>query len=132
MRVSNPSGGHTVPDPSLTILYVGNPTVSAAFYRDLVGYSPIEASPTFVLFAPPSGPRIGLWSRHTVEPAAADAGGELAFHVADAAAVRAIHDAWRARGLPILQSPTEMDFGFTFVARDPDGHRLRVFAPAVP
>jgi hypothetical protein len=22
-----------------------------------------------------------------------------------------------------------MDFGFTFVALDPDGHRLRVFAP---
>ena len=26
-------------------------------------------------------------------------------------------------------APTAMDFGFTFVALDPDGHRLRVFAP---
>jgi len=25
-----------------------------------------------------------------------------------------------------------MDFGFTFVALDPDGHRLRVFAPSAP
>jgi hypothetical protein len=25
-----------------------------------------------------------------------------------------------------------MDFGCTFVALDPDGHRLRVFAPSAP
>ena len=34
------------------------------------------------------------------------------------------------RGIEILQKPTRMDFGFTFVGLDPDGHRLRVFAPA--
>jgi hypothetical protein len=28
----------------------------------------------------------------------------------------------------MAQTPTEMDFGTTFVALDPDGHRLRVFA----
>ena len=28
------------------------------------------------------------------------------------------------------QAPTDLDFGRTFVALDPDGHRLRVFAPA--
>jgi len=30
--------------------------------------------------------------------------------------------------LPIAQPLTQMDFGYTFVALDPDGHRLRVFA----
>jgi predicted enzyme related to lactoylglutathione lyase len=30
----------------------------------------------------------------------------------------------------VAQPPTRMDFGFTFLALDPDGHRLRVFAPA--
>lgn len=34
------------------------------------------------------------------------------------------------RGLPMLQTPTTMDFGYTFTATDPDGHRLRVFSPA--
>jgi hypothetical protein len=29
-----------------------------------------------------------------------------------------------------VQPPTDMDFGRTFVALDPDGDRLRVFAPA--
>ena len=36
---------------------------------------------------------------------------------------------WKQRGLPILQEPVQMDFGHTFVAADPDGHRLRVFVP---
>ena len=48
------------------------------------------------------------------------------------AAVDATHADWKERGLPILQSPTEMDFGRTFVAGDPDGHRLRVFFPTGP
>jgi len=58
--------------------------------------------------------------------------GEIAFSVADRAAVDATHADWKERGLPILQSPTEMDFGRTFVAGDPDGHRLRVFFPVAP
>jgi len=33
-------------------------------------------------------------------------------------------------GLVIVQAPTEMDFGYTFVASDPDGYRLRVFSPS--
>ena len=45
--------------------------------------------------------------------------------------VDAQHVDWRKRGLPIAQAPTTMDFGRTFVALDPDGHRLRVFAPAM-
>ncbi len=31
------------------------------------------------------------------------------------------------RGLTIAQAPSDMDFGRTFVALDPDGHRLRVY-----
>jgi predicted enzyme related to lactoylglutathione lyase len=46
-----------------------------------------------------------------------------------AADVDAVHADWAARGLAIAQPPTELDFGRTFVALDPDGHRLRVFKP---
>ncbi len=71
---------------------------------------------------------LGLWSRHTVEPAAMASGGaaELAFMADDVDAVRAD---WLARGLPVIQPPTDMDFGRCFTAADPDGHRLRVFKP---
>ena len=119
-------------DPNFILLYVDNPTASAAFYSELLGHPPVEASPTFVMFALSSGVMLGLWSRHTVEPAAAARGGgsELAFTVANADAVHAMHKDWSQRGLTIAQKPTDMDFGHTFVALDPDGHRLRVFAPS--
>lgn len=113
------------------LLYVDSPAASARFYADLIGSAPLEESPTFAMFALPSGIMLGLWSRHTVEPAATAAAGgsEIAMTVAEAAAVDALHADWQARGLSILQAPTDLDFGRTFVALDPDGHRLRVFAP---
>jgi catechol 2,3-dioxygenase-like lactoylglutathione lyase family enzyme len=115
----------------LTILYVDNPKASAAFYTGLFAIEPLEASPTFAMFALPGGGKLGLWSRHTVEPAAkaAGGGGEIAFSVPDAARVDAVHAAWRGRGLAMAQEPVELDFGRTFVALDPDGHRIRVFCP---
>lgn len=116
--------------PNFLILYVDQPLRSAAFYADLLGSPAIETSPTFALFALESGLMLGLWSKHTVEPqATAPGGGELALTVESPAEVEATHAAWQAKGLPILQAPVAMDFGYTFVAQDPDGHRLRVFAP---
>ena len=118
--------------PKFLLLYVDNPTRSGEFYSRLLARPPVEASPTFHLFALDSGWMLGLWSKHTVEPGATAVGGsELAFSVADNNTVRNWHADWMKRGLPIVQAPTEMDFGFTFVATDPDGHRLRVFAPSV-
>lgn len=117
-----------MPKLSLMILYVADPTASAAFYAGLLGQEPAEASPGFAMFALSSGIGLGLWARHGVAPAATAAGGgtEIAFTAAD---VDAVHADWRGRGLIIAQPPTDMEFGRTFVALDPDGHRLRVFAP---
>jgi catechol 2,3-dioxygenase-like lactoylglutathione lyase family enzyme len=120
-----------VPDPTFIILYVESAAASAAFYRGLLGRPPIEASPAFAMFVLASGVKFGLWTRHTVEPAATGTGGgEIAIAVADADTLQALHADWARRGLPIAQPPTDMDFGRTFVALDPDGHRLRVFVPA--
>lgn len=116
---------------SFVLLYVGNPIASAEFYAGLLGRPPLETSPTFAMLPLSDGVMLGLWSKHTVAPAATAPGGcEVAFTVADADAVRATFADWQGRGLKIAQAPTEMDFGHTFVALDPDGHRLRVFAPA--
>ena len=119
-------------EPSFIILYVDSPPASVTFYADLLGKPPVESSPTFAMFALDSGIMLGLWSRHTVEPAATAPAGsaELAFTVADDAAVQARFADWKSRDLRIAQAPTDLDFGHTFVALDPDGHRLRVFAPA--
>lgn len=116
--------------PGLFILYVDSPHISAGFYADLLKIEPVEASPTFAMFRLESGVMLGLWSRHTVEPEVTALGtaGEVAFPVADRAMVDATCQAWTAGGLKIAQAPVDMDFGYTFVALDPDGHRLRVFA----
>lgn len=119
-------------DPNFIILYVDNPLASAKFYQDLLGIPPVEQAPTFVMFALPSGVMLGLWSRYTVQPAALAAGGgaELAFAVNDNATVDRLYQDWGGRGLRVAQAPVDLDFGRTFVALDPDGHRLRVFAAA--
>jgi catechol 2,3-dioxygenase-like lactoylglutathione lyase family enzyme len=121
-----------MPEFSFVILYVDNPPASAVFYADLLGRPAVETSATFAMFALESGIMLGLWSRHTVEPTPQVRGGgsEIAFTVADPEAVRRTYADWSRRGLAIAQEPAEMDFGHTFVALDPDGHRLRVFARA--
>ena len=120
-----------LPTPNFLLLYVDSPAASAAFYAGLMGRPPIETSPTFAMFALEGGLMLGLWSKHTVEPAPAAGGGgaELAFTVENAGAVDATHADWLERGVKILQKPVDLDFGRTFAALDPDGHRLRVFAP---
>jgi hypothetical protein len=120
-----------MPDFSFLLLYVESPPTSARFYADLLSSPVLEQSPTFAMLPLRDGVMLGLWSRATVEPKAASktGAGEVAFTVSDAAAVEATHADWSKRGLAIAQPPTRMDFGHTFVALDPDGHRLRVFAP---
>lgn len=118
--------------PSYTLLYVDSPEASVRFYSELLSERPVEASPTFALFVLDSGLKLGLWSRHTVQPPpSAEAGGaELGIRLADDAAVDAAHADWRERGVTILREPFRQDFGRSFVALDPDGHRLRVYALA--
>lgn len=120
-------------DPSYVLLYVDTPERSARFYAELLGRQPVEASPTFALFVLESGSKLGLWARDTVAPAAdpiRTARSELAFAVPDDDTLAQRHADWADKGLPIAQPPARMDFGYTFVALDPDGHRLRVFSPA--
>lgn len=112
------------------LLYVESPPKSEAFYAQILGRPSIESSPTFVMFAMPSGVMLGLWGRDGVKPAATPPGGsDFAFALEGSAAVDTLHDEWRAKGVKIIQAPVAMDFGYTFTALDPDGHRLRVFAP---
>ncbi len=112
------------------LLYVDSPATSANFYSRLLGKPPVELNPTFALFILDHGVKLGLWSRHTVEPAAqlTGGGGEVGFSLPDQAAVDALHAEWLERGAQIIQSPTHLDFGYTFVAQDLDGHRLRAFS----
>jgi predicted enzyme related to lactoylglutathione lyase len=120
-----------MPDFSFLLLHVDDHAASATFYSALLGIPIIEQKPDFSMLPLRDGVMLGLWARDTVEPQSTGQSGasEIAFTVADAAAVEAMHSDWHERGLAIIQAPTRMSFGTTFVALDPDGHRLRVFAP---
>ncbi|MFG1343685.1 VOC family protein [Xanthobacter autotrophicus DSM 431] len=117
-------------ETSTLLLYVSDPAASTRFYGRLLGRAPVEASPTFALFVLPSGLALGLWKKDGVTPAPIVPGGgcELGFKVKDAAAVDATHADWQGHGASIALPPTDLDFGRSFVALDPDGHRLRVYA----
>ena len=118
--------------PHFVLLYVDEPQKSADFYARLLDRQPLDSSPNFVMFQLSPGLNLGLWARRDVEPAprgAADAA-ELAMAVASNEEVEALCADQRRKGVTILQEPVTMDFGRTFLAADPDGHRLRVFCPA--
>ncbi|MBX8801880.1 drug:proton antiporter [Ochrobactrum sp. MR28] len=116
--------------PDNLMLYVTNPEASATFYAELFGIQPVEQSPTFVLFILQSGLKLSLWSKRTVQPAPAKSGGgcEFSMRVETQDAVYALYAKWRDLKADILMAPAQLDFGWSFVIADPDGHRLRVYA----
>ena len=118
--------------PHFVLLYVDEPQKSADFYARLLDRQPLDSSPNFVMFGLAPDLRLGLWARRDVEPAPLGAGdiGELAMVVGSNEEVEALCADQRRKGVTILQEPVTMDFGRTFLAADPDGHRLRVFCPA--
>jgi len=113
------------------LLPVRSPRESAKLYSRLLGENPVEDSETFVLYVLPNGIKIGLWLASDIEPKPAKPGGiEVAFSETSRDAVLETYKEWTALGLRVLQEPTAMPFGFTFVVEDPDGHRLRPFVLA--
>jgi catechol 2,3-dioxygenase-like lactoylglutathione lyase family enzyme len=115
---------------NFVLLHVADTAASSRFYETILQRSPIDTSPTFVLFEAGPALKLGLWRKDGVEPAATAAGGfELGIPVGSKAAVDATAADWAGHDVTILQAPVEMDFGRTFTAEDPDGHRVRVFCP---
>ncbi len=114
------------PKLGFVLLFVDSPSKSGEFYQRVLGCEPIEAHPTFQLFQLDDATQLGLWSRNTAEPSVAGTAGgaEICFAHED---VDAVYACWINWGIPIAQIPTDMDFGRTFVALDPDGHRIRVY-----
>ena len=119
-------------DFNLVVLYVNDAQASSTFYQTLLGVAVAQSSPKFVVLPLGNGVMLGLWQRDAVVPPSASEAGcnEISWAVANAEAVRATYDTWMTREVRIAQPPTAMPFGHTFVALDPDGHRLRVLAPA--
>ncbi|OMG71845.1 VOC family protein [Burkholderia ubonensis] len=117
--------------PNLVLLYVDDPARSAVFYERLFARAPVAAFPTYAAFAFDNGLHVGLWSTSARNFVSHGAGhrAELAFMVDGDAEVDRLYEAWKALDVRIEQAPMTAVFGRTFVALDPDGHRLRVCTP---
>ena len=118
-------------NPDYILLYVAAPQVSEQFYAGLLGLQAVESAETFVMFVLPSGLKLGLWQHADVQPRpAAPAGAaELCISRPAESEIHTLYAEWKARGIRLVQEPLRFDFGLNFLAIDPDGHRIRVFAP---
>lgn len=101
-------------------LSVTDPGASARFYAGLLGRRPVEAGPDHAIFMLAPGRTLSLWRGHGRS--------EVDFRMNAAAAVDELHMDWWDRGACIILPPMNMGCGHGFVARDPDGNRLRVYA----
>ena len=115
---------------NFVLLHVADPVASADFYSGLLGKPVIESSPGFAMLPLSEAVLLGLWLAGEADPSGIGKPGasEISFDVADVPALQKLHSDWVGKGLPILVQPVEMPFGHTFVAADPDGHRIRVVA----
>ena len=116
--------------PNSVILYVSDVEASTTFYSRILGHEPIKTYPGFSVFTLSDGTTLGLQAADEIEPAAEPyvGGTELSLSNVERADVDRLHAQWKALGIPMVLEPTVLEFGYTFVATDPDGHRLRVCA----
>jgi predicted enzyme related to lactoylglutathione lyase len=115
-------------EPNVIVLYVNDIARTSQFYQDLLGIKPEEASPTFHSFTLSNGMSLALKAKYSVMPPteAKSGNGELAFTLDSNQKVDELFAAWQAKKIDILMPPTQLPFGYTFVALDPNGDRLRV------
>jgi len=108
-------------------LFVQDIERAEAFYTRTLGFPKLDqlSAPGFIAIQPAGGSLIGLQDAATLPEGIGSAPGgvELNFEVEDADAV---YRAWRAKDVNIVIEPGDMPYGRTFLARDPDGHYLRV------
>ena len=116
--------------PNSVILYVSDVEASTAFYRRILDHEPIETYPGFSVFKLSDDMTLGLQAADEIEPVAEPyvGGAELSLSNVEHADVDRLHAQWEMLGIPMVLEPTVLEFGYTFVATDPDGHRLRVCA----
>ncbi|WP_394182804.1 VOC family protein [Marinomonas posidonica] len=115
------------------IFYVNDVEASVDFYRLLFERDPVEQQDSFALFVSESGNKFGLWAWSCVEPKAdkvVSASMEIALEVSNLITLQIYCRKWSELGVEIIQDISVMDFGTSFTALDPDGHRLRVFCYA--
>lgn len=116
--------------PNSIILYVSDVEKSTRFYIRLLNAEPVEQYSEFSVFALSDDMILGLQAKSGIDPAPQPhiGGTEICMSDVSNRVVDEIFRKWSELGVEIIMKPAMLDFGYTFVATDPDGHRLRVCA----
>ena len=116
--------------PNSIILYVSDVEKSTRFYTRLLNAEPVEQYSEFSVFALSDDMILGLQAKSGIDPAPQPhiGGTEICMSDISNREVDEIFRKWSELDPKIIMKPAILDFGYTFVATDPDGHRLRVCA----
>lgn len=111
-------------------MYVNDVVKSTEFYSGILESAPVEQYHEFSVFVLSENFILGLQFKSGIdpEPQPQFGGFELCMSDTTNQDVDAVYLKWRELNVQIIMKPTMLDFGYTFVAVDPDGHRLRVCA----
>ncbi|EJL6392976.1 glyoxalase [Vibrio vulnificus] len=112
------------------VLYVESIQTSQEFYEKILPCKVKALSPTFVSFKLPDGPLLELKQLAHCNPSSSITGGgtEISILIKNRDALHCLFQDWSNKGIQFLLEPIEQIYGITFVAIDPDNHRIRVFA----
>ncbi|PIT41410.1 VOC family protein [Snodgrassella alvi] len=116
--------------PNSVIVYVKDVDTSTEFYTKILGRPPINTYPGFAVFLLKDNFILGLQEPDKITPKAPNhyGGFELSFNDVTKNDVDEIYSTWKKLNVRNELEPQMLDFGYTFVGNDPDGHRLRVCA----
>ena len=114
----------------LVVLYVEDLAKSKAFYEQLFDLEADILSENYTSFPLSSGMRLSLWRNPEtkMEGQQGHARHELGVAVDGIQQVDTTYDEWQQKGVSFEQAPKQECYGYTFIANDIDGHRIRVFA----
>ncbi|NAZ53689.1 glyoxalase [Vibrio toranzoniae] len=112
------------------VLYVADIHRSMDFYAKAFDCKPKLLSPTFAALDFADNVKITLKQADFLTPASTVKGGgtEISMPLADKETLENLYEAWTEKGIQFEQAPKESVYGINFVAVDPDGHRIRIFA----
>lgn len=112
------------------VLYVEDVQLSMSFYERVFECQPKLLSPTFAVVEFAENVKITLKQADALTPSSQVRGGgtELSIPATSRIELDNLFEQWKKLSVVFAQEREKSVYGVNFVALDPDGHRLRVFA----
>lgn len=116
-----------IPNPNLQLIYVSDIKQSTDFYASLYKSDPIFKSSRYVAFSAGEKALFAIWSGGITPDITKPRYSEIGIMLHSDEDVDRLYNEWlRELEVEIVQEPCTEVFGRTFLAKDPDGHIIRV------